>query len=305
MVQYGYKIQRCVNGTLPVISLKRESDVARAGYKWLNNIWLGKGAVIGCNAMLLPFSLPVIVWLVISQCYSSLLVRTGGAVGGSVILTFLGLLPCALILAVGLSGALYCNKCTLVDGEMDIRHRFAVGIKKNAPKYMLFTFIMWLSTALAVITPTLYSYMGVSILYGVGTAIAIIQLLLVAPTMCIAMAQCVYYDDKLRYVFPNAFKLYFMRPIRMTGVAIVSALPFVFCMLFPFGWQVAFWVIYVVVGVSVGMIFYLWYAKRYFDAVVGNFEDDVVALSKEDTVADEQQVDGAQVQQPASDNLGN
>ncbi len=261
---------------------QRESGVARPGYKWLNNIWLGKGAIVGCNAMLLLFSVPLIVWLIICQCYSALLINMGGAVGGSIVLTLLGMLPCSLIFAVGLSGALYCDKCILVDGYMDIRRRFVEGIKKNALKYLLFTFIMWLSVAIAIITPSMYSLMGISIMYGVGTAIAVIQLLVLAPAMCIAMLQCVYYDDKLRCILGNAFKLYCMRAFRMIGVTIVSALPFVFPVIFPFGWQIAFWVIYAVVGVSVGMIFALWYAKRYFDAVVGNFEDDVVTLCKDD-----------------------
>lgn len=254
---------------------------------------------MACNALTLPFALPVIVWLIICQCYSALLVNLGGAVLGSVVLTMLGLLPCALVYAVGLAGAVNCYKCALVDGEMDVRRRFARGIKKNALKYMLFVFIMWLSSCIAIITPTMYSYMGVSILYGVGTAVAIFQLLVLVPAMCLAMVQCVFYEDKLRHVFANSFKLYFMRAFRMIGVTAISALPFLFCLLFPFGWQIAFWVVYAVIGVSVGITFMLWYGKRYFDAVTCNYEDDVVTLCKDDPVVIGE---AAEPQEPATSN---
>ncbi len=260
--------------------------MARSGSKWLNNIWYGKSAVVGCNAMLLPFVLPLIVWIVLSQCFSALLSGITGTVGGAVVLTVLGLLPCGLIYSVGLAGAVFCTKNALVDGNMDIKHRFAQGIRKNAPRYLLFTFLMWLSMGFAVITPTLYAYMGISILYGIGLVVAVFQFAVIGPVMCLAMIQCAFYDDPLKYNFTNAFKLYFMRPFRMIGVTILSSLPFVFCLLFPFGWQMAFWVIYSVVGVSVGIVFALWYCKRYFDKVTCGCENDVVAFCKDDPVDD-------------------
>lgn len=262
--------------------------MSKLGYKWLNNVWLSKTAILCCNALLLPFVLPLIAWLVICQCYSAVLSGVSGSVGGATVLTLIGLLPCALVYAVGLAGAVYCYKEMLVDGNMDVRRQFARGIKKNALKYLLFIFILWLSSVAVTITPTLYSYMGISLLYGIGLAVSIFQLLVIAPAMCLCMMQCAFYDDKLRHCLINSFKLCFMRPLRTIGVTLVSALPFCLCPILPFVPQLVFWVLFSVVGVSIGMIFYIRYAKRYFDSVVGRIQstDDVVVLGKDDPPAE-------------------
>lgn len=258
--------------------------MARNGFKWLNNIWVSKSALLTVNALLLPFGAPLIAWLVICQCYSALLSGLSGAVGGAAALTLIGLLPCSLLYAVGLSGALQSVKSVLVDGNMDIRRNFSSGIRKNAPKYIPIAFVMWASSSFAVMTPSLYLAIGNGILYGVGLAVSVFQWLVVMPAMCLATVQCAFYDDKLRYCFSNAFKLYFMRPLRTLGVTALCALPFALCAIFPFVWQLVFWVLYSVAGVSIGTIFYVWYGKRYFDEIVGRVgkTDDVVALGKDD-----------------------
>lgn len=264
----------------------RENDVSKLNYKWLNNVWVSKSAILCVNALIAPFALPLIAWIVICACYSALL-SASQAVGGGIILTALGLLPCALIYAVGLAGGVYSYKCMLVDGDMSVRKTFARGIRKNAGRYILFVFIMWLSSALAAITPTLYSFMGNSLLYGVGLAVSIFQLLIAAPAMCLCMLQCAYYEDKLRYCFSNAFKLYFMRPLRSTGVTLLCALPFLLCVILPFVVQLVFWALFVVIGVSIGIIFFLRYAKGVFDGVTERIAqtEDICVLGADDAPA--------------------
>ena len=240
----------------------------RSCVKWLKRVWLHKAALVGCNAMLLPFLLPTVAWIVICLCYSTLLSAATGAVGGAFVLMILGLLPCCLIHAVGLAGAVYCYKSLYWDGNGDIRKTFAAGIRKNALTYMLCLFIMWLSFALAVVTPTLYTYTGNAILAGAGGAVAVIQSLLIVPAMCIVVVQCAFYADKLRNRFVNAFKLYFMRPLRTIGLTVACALPFAVCMLLPFVPQLVFWVLYAVIGVTLAITLYLVRAKIRFDAIV-------------------------------------
>ena len=236
--------------------------------KWFKNIEQNWASILYGNALLLPFTLPIIAWLVICQCYSALLGAASQAVGGGMVLMCLGLLPCAEIYAVGLAGAVWLNKCILYDGNMGILKRFAEGIRTNALKYMLFVFLMWLSSSLAMITPALYSLIGNAILFGVGSVVAIGQTLLIIPPMCLAMIQCVFFEDKLRLHLSNAYKLYFIRPFKTIGATLLSMLPFTLCMFLPFIWQLAFWVVYVVVGVSFGLLFRLIRGKMYFDWVL-------------------------------------
>ena len=107
-----------------------------------------------------------------------------------VVLASVGMLPCMLVYSIGLAGALYCYKSMLVDGNMDVRKRFGAGIRKNGLKYLLFAFIIWLSLSLAVITPTLYSYIGAGLLYGAGIAASVIQAAVLVPAMCLAAVEC-------------------------------------------------------------------------------------------------------------------
>lgn len=253
------------------------------GSKWLNNVWLSKSAILGCNALLLPFALPFIAWTVICQCYSAVLRAASGAVGGGIVLTLIGMLPCVLMYSLGLAGALYSYKSMLVDGHMDMRKRFGCGIRKNGPKYLLFSFIIWLSLSLAVITPTLYSFMGISVLYGMGIAAAVIQAAVLIPTMCLAAVECAYYDESLRYALGNAFRLYFMRTFGTIGVTVLGALPLLVCALTPFIAQLVLWVLYAVAGTSVGIVLWLWYGKRFFDRVIGSAQtEEQVVLGEDD-----------------------
>lgn len=247
---------------------KRENGVIRSCVKWLKRVWLHKAALIGCNAMLLPFLLPTAAWIVICLCYSALLSAATGVVGGAFVLLILGLLPCGLIYAVGFSGATYCHKSLYWDGNGDIRKTFAAGIKKNALTYLLCFFIMWASLAVAFVTPTLYTYMGNAILAGAGGAVAVIQSLIIVPAMCIVLAQCAFYTDRLRSRFYNAFKLYFLRPLRTLGLTVACMLPFAICTFLPFVPQLVFWVLYAVVGVTVAITLYLVRVKARFDAIV-------------------------------------
>ena len=237
---------------------------------WFRNIEVNWSSIIGGNALLAPFSLPLIAWIVICQCYSALLQGASQTLGGGVVLMCLGMLPCAEIYAVGLSGAVWLNKCVLYDGNMGISRRFREGIKRNALKYMLFVFLMWLSSSLAIVTPALYSLIGIGILFGIGCVVAIGQALVIIPAMCLAMVQCVFFEDKLRCHLSNAFRLYFIRPLKTVGVTLVAVLPFAVCMFLPFIWQLAFWVIYMVVGVSCGVLFRLIRGKMYFDFVISH-----------------------------------
>ncbi len=236
--------------------------------KWIKRVWVNKGALIGCNAMLFPFAMPLIAWIVICQCYSALLSGISTAVGGAIVLMFLGLLPCSLIYAVGLAGAVCCYKKLFWEGDGAIRRSFAIGIKKNAPTYLLCIFIMWISVSLAVLTPTFYSYVGIALLAGAGSAVAVIQSLAIIPVMCIVIVQCAFFEDKLKYRFANAFKLYFMRPLRTVLFTVLSVLPFAVCMLLPFIAQLVFWVLFITVGVTFGITVCLVNIKNYFDFVM-------------------------------------
>lgn len=247
---------------------KRKDTSKRYEDKWFKSIEDSWSSILYGNALLLPFALPIIAWIVICQCYSALLSAASQAVGGGIVLMCLGLLPCAEIYAVGLAGAVWLNKCILYDGNMGVFKRFGEGIKKNALKYMLFVFIMWMSSAIAIITPALYSLIGIGILFGIGSVIAIGQAFVIIPTMCLAMIQCVFFEDGAKIHLANAFKLYFIRPLKTIGVTLLVMLPFVICMVLPFIWQLAFWVVYVVVGVSFGLIFRLIRGKTYFDWVI-------------------------------------
>lgn len=240
--------------------------------KWFKSFEDNWASILGGNALLLPFSVPLIAWLVICQCYSALLSGAAHALGGSVVLTFLGILPCAEIYAVGLSGAVWLDKCILFDGNSGVLKRFGEGIRKNAPKYMLFTLIAWLSSALAVITPFSYVYIGNGWLLGAGIVVGAFQALVLIPVCCLAMIECVFYDDPVIKHLSNAFKLYFIRPLRTAGVTALCALPFVICTLLPFIWQLACWVIYSVAGVSFGIIFRLVRGKNFFDFVISKAE---------------------------------
>lgn len=236
--------------------------------RWFKIIEQNWSTVLYGNALLVPFTLPLIAWIVICQCYSALLNDAMNAVGGGFVLICLGLLPCVEIYAVGLSGISLVNKNFLFDGTSATIKGFGQGIKKNALRYMLFAFIMWLSFSIAVITPSLYSIIGISILYGVGSFVAIVQSLAVIPICCLAMTQCVFFDDPLSSCFSNAIKLYFIRPLRTIGITIIVMIPFCLCMIFPFIWQLVFWVLYMVVGISFSLIFILIKHKSYFDWVI-------------------------------------
>lgn len=256
------------------------------GHKWLNNVWLCKSAIVSCNALALPFALPFIAWTVVCQCYSAVLRAASSAVGGGVVLASVGMLPCMLVYSIGLAGALYCYKSMLVDGNMDVRKRFGAGIRKNGLKYLPFAFIIWLSLSLAVITPTLYSYIGAGLLYGAGIAASVIQAAVLVPAMCLAAVECAYYDETLRAALGNAFRLYFMRTFRTIGVTVLCALPIAACALTPFIAQLVLWTTYSVLGTAFGIIFWLWYGKRFFDGVIGRSEVvEQVALGADDIVA--------------------
>lgn len=236
--------------------------------KWFRIVEQNWSSVLGGNALLLPFALPLIVWLVICQCYSALLKDAMDAIGGALILTCVGLLPCVLIYFVGIAGTVNVNKSILFDGSANVAKSFRQGIKKNALRYLLFGFVMWLSFSVAVITPSLYSLMGKGLLHGMGSVVAIVQAFAVIPITCLAITQSAFYNDNLHDCFANAVKLYFIRPLKTIGLTIVAMIPFCICVFLPFVWQLVFWVVYMVVGVSFGLIFLLVCHKAYFDWVI-------------------------------------
>ncbi len=224
--------------------------------------------LICANALFLPFALPAAAWLVICLCFSAILMGASQYLGGALILTMLGLLPCMLIGSVGAAGLVYSHKQLFWDERGGAAKTFGEGIKQNWARYLLFGFLIWLSLFIAVTAPALYISTNMHWLAaGAFVGVSVLQSLIFIPCFMLMAAETAFYTDSLKNVFANAFKLYFLRPFRLTFFAVISVAPVALIIFLPFVWQLAGWVIYLAALVTFSVTFWLSRAANLFDFV--------------------------------------
>ncbi len=214
-------------------------------------------SVVFSNALFSLFCLPFSAWLVICQCYSSLLIKFESPLDSWYVITFSGLLPTMLVLFVGLAGSVYSHKRIFWDENGEAVKTFFGGIKRGWKRYLLYGFLCWLSITTAIAGTTFYlDNVASPILSGIAAAISVLQAFVVFPTVFCNMAQDAFYEEKLKHVFGNSFRILLMKPSLVLYSAIAVA-PLAVIVILPLIWQLSGWVLFMTVLVTPVIVFVL------------------------------------------------
>lgn len=232
-------------------------------------------SVVFTNALFTLFCLPFAAWIIICQCYSSLLLRFDSAPDSWYIVTFLGLLPVTLVLFIGLAGSVWAHKRIFWEENGAVAQMFGEGIRKNGFRYLLYGFLCWLSLSTAVVPTAFYvNHIANPLLCGAATAVSILQALIILPAMLLNMAQNVFYEDRLKYVFGNSFKILLLRT-RFVLYAAVALLPVAVTVVLPFIWQLSAWILFMMAVVTLSTVFFLSKSKNIFDRITQKRQDNI------------------------------
>lgn len=224
-------------------------------------------SVVFTNALFVPFCLPFATWIVICQCYSSLLIKFESVLDSWYIITFAGLLPVILILFIGLAGSVYAHKKIFWDENGRPVRTFFEGIKRDWHRYLLYAFICWASTSIAVVTSAFaLKCIDISVLSGLVVAISILQVFIVFPIVFCSMTQGAFYDEKLKNIFSNSLKILFMKPSLILYSA-VALLPIAVTVILPLIWQLSMWVLFMMVFITVIEVFILHKCSVIFEKI--------------------------------------
>lgn len=214
-------------------------------------------SVVFSNGLFTLFCLPFAAWIVICQCYSSLLIKFESPLDSWYIITFSGLLPTMLVLFLGLAGSVYSHKRIYWDENGEAVKTFFRGIKRDWNRYLLYGFLCWLSITTAVMATTFYlNNVASPIISGIAAAISILQAFIVFPTVFCNMAQGAFYEEKLKYIFGNSLKILLMKP-SLVLYAIIALAPLAIIVILPLIWQLSGWVLFMIVLITPIIVFVL------------------------------------------------
>lgn len=227
-------------------------------------------SVVFSNALFTLFCLPFAVWIVICQCYSSLLIKFESPLDSWYIVTFAGLLPTMLILFLGLAGSVYSHKKIFWDENGEAVKTFFGGIKRDWNRYLLYGFLCWLSITTAIAGTTFYiESVSDPIISGIAAALSILQAFIVFPIVFCNMAQGAFYEEKLKNIFGNSFKILLMKPSMVLYAAIAVA-PLAIIVILPLIWQLSGWVLFMIVLITPIIVFVLQKCGVIFENIVNN-----------------------------------
>ncbi len=235
--------------------------------------WKNFGAnwtsLLAANVLLFPFMLPLAAWIIICQCYSSLIMISGAPFYYYYIISYGGLLLTTLLYFIGLSG--YVNAVAGIVFQLrgDVRQMFKEGLKKNVGRYLLNGLAVWGSATIAVASSVIWLATDFNVLFiGAAVAISLLQTLIVVPTAFLNMAQNVFFEDKMGDTLKNSLKILLVKP-SVTLFAALAVLPFAITIILPFVAQTSAWILYGFAFVTFSAVSFLLKAKRTFDGITG------------------------------------
>ena len=220
------------------------------------------------NAILTTFFLPWAAWTVICQCFSALLIGAEQWVGVALTIWSIGNLPCFLLIAIGLPGAMKCCANVYFEDDGRVKEGFRQG-RSNMCKYCVYALALWLSLFLAVnawVWCPLTDMPG--LLAGMCVGFALLQFVFVSTTVSVCAVQNLYFTDKFSDTVSNAVKIVLAKPGRTIGCAFLTVLPFALITLLPFVPQMVGWTVVLVVGLSAILLIPVVKHKRTFDEMI-------------------------------------
>ncbi len=220
------------------------------------------------NAILTTFFLPWAAWTVICQCYCALLIGAEQPAGVALTIWSIGNLPCFLLIAVGLSGAMKCCANLYFEDDGRVKEGFRQG-RSNMRKYCVYAVVLWLSLSLAVngwVWCPLTDMPG--LFAGLCVGFALLQFVFVSTTVSVCAGQNLYFTDKFSDTVSNAVKIVLARPGKTIGCAFLTALPFALIMLLPFVPQLIGWTAVLAFGLSAILLIPVVKHKMTFDEMI-------------------------------------
>jgi len=234
----------------------------------ISNVGKYWSSLLVANTLFCPFCLPLAAWLIVCQCYSSILLNFDSPLDSWFIVTFVGLLPTLELFFVGLAGLNRCHKDILWDESGPTAKNFFAAVKRQFGRHLLYGALFWLSLTLAVVGTAAYlSFDLPGVLVGFGVGVCLLQALFVLPSVLTCVAETVFFSDKLSDVLANAFRLTALRPSLVLHAAI-AALPVVVATLLPLVAQISVWILFIFVISTFSVTYFLAASKRAFDFVV-------------------------------------
>ena len=217
----------------------------RETVEFWKNFGANWSSLLYANLILSPFCLPLAAWIVICQCYSSLVINADASVSSANLIIFGGLLPVTLLYFFGLSGYVFTVKGIVFDKRGDVKQLFKEGVKKSGARYLFCGAAVWLSLTVAVCSTGFWLSSDLDwLIVGPFVAVSVIQAIVVVPAALMTMAQQAFFEDKPTDSWKNSFKIVILKP----SVILYSALAFVplaVTVVLPFVAQLSMWVLYI------------------------------------------------------------
>lgn len=251
------------------------------------------GAIVKINLLVLLFALPAIAWVVIVNMLKtvdgSLLPYNGNiGVGYPIIENVVAmgqarafwydvqmygiLIPCIMIASIGLSGAFYVMR-RLVWGEgISVASHFFSGIKQNFLPFLWSSLFAGISLFLVMINFSLYdSAIDMHIAWKIiGTAMSVIQFVLLLSMMIFLTTQAVTYKLKTWALIKNSFL--FAIALLPTNIImlVLSAIPVVLLMILPSIISMFGYIIFALLGFSFIILIWTVYAHWAYDKFIND-----------------------------------
>ena len=247
----------------------------RETVEFWKNFGANWSSLLYANFILSPFCLPLAAWIVICQCYSSLVIRIGESVSGTNLIVFGGLLPTTLIYFAGLAGYVFTVKGVVFDKRGDVKQLFKEGFKANWARSLFCGFTVWASLSVAVSSVNFWLGSDFDwLIVGPAAAISFLQSLAFIPAAFLSMAQNVFFTDSPVDTYKNSFKILFLKPYTILASAL-SLLPVAVTVVLPFVAQLSMWVLYIFLFTTFSVVFFLLPVKKIFDGLVGKKDEEI------------------------------
>jgi len=234
--------------------------------------------LIGMNLLYLLFALPMIAWTFLNiLATSGNVYNEAGEIIDTVVLTteellgyvnvyLMGLVPCMMVLSIGIVGITYVLRNWARDQHSFVLSDFKDAIKNNWKQALILGLINGVAPWIAF---TCYRY------YGLMSANSVVWVIPQTLVVCIFVLWClinmlifpmmVTYDMKFKTLIRNSFIMGLARlPFTLLIGIVPIAVPVVIAIFVPFGWIAAL-IFYALIGLAGTMFIQISYANACFD----------------------------------------
>lgn len=184
---------------------------------------------------------------------------------------YLGLIPCFMILSIGLSGAFSVARQLAWSEGFILLLQFGEGIKNNIKQYLLTFFILGLSFFIMMVNIIYFSYIAsISPLTDLlSIVLGIVQFIIVCLFTIFMMTQAINYNLSNIALVKNSFMLLFAMLPKNVLILILGLLPLIIGYLMPLLiLQLIFYILYALIGIAFTLMLYTLYAHYVFDKYI-------------------------------------